>query len=106
MAVAAAKLHPHPCPGDGKTFFLGCGLRARESGRKSAHRLSKPNSASLNPSKGLLRPRHFSRRPTDLDVLPEDIWDSRRSPNYNLERYVKREVLERLTSGSSGYGRD
>jgi hypothetical protein len=34
----------------------------------------------------------------DLDVYPGDSWDSRRDPNVNLERYLTREVLAKLTS--------
>jgi hypothetical protein len=30
----------------------------------------------------------------DLDKLPCELWDSRRSPNSNFERYLRREVLE------------
>jgi hypothetical protein len=33
----------------------------------------------------------------DLSVLPEDVWDKRRSPNTNFERFLRREVLGKLT---------
>jgi hypothetical protein len=32
----------------------------------------------------------------DLDVLPEDVWQSRRGPNDNFERYLRREVLSKV----------
>jgi serine/threonine protein kinase len=34
----------------------------------------------------------------DLGVIPEAVWDSRRLGNANFDRYVRREVLGRLTS--------
>jgi class 3 adenylate cyclase len=33
-----------------------------------------------------------------LDVYPEDVWASGRGPNRNFERYVRREVLDRLSA--------
>jgi hypothetical protein len=33
----------------------------------------------------------------DLSILPEDVWDKRRSPNINFERFLRREVLGKLT---------
>jgi hypothetical protein len=32
----------------------------------------------------------------ELAVLPEDVWDARRSPNTNFERYLRREVLAKI----------
>lgn len=32
----------------------------------------------------------------DLDVLPTDTWDAKRSANVNFERYMRREVLKKL----------
>jgi hypothetical protein len=34
----------------------------------------------------------------DLDVFPGDSWDPRRSPNNNFERYLRREVLDKLVT--------
>lgn len=34
----------------------------------------------------------------DLDVFPQEVWNSQRSPNTNLERYLQREVLEKSPS--------
>lgn len=34
----------------------------------------------------------------DLDAFPADAWDPRRSPNSNFERYLRREVLEKLVN--------
>jgi tRNA A-37 threonylcarbamoyl transferase component Bud32 len=33
----------------------------------------------------------------DLDVYPEDVWKPRRAPSINFERYIRREVLEKLS---------
>jgi AAA-like domain len=32
----------------------------------------------------------------NLEVLPEDVWNSRRGPSVNFERYLRREVLGRI----------
>lgn len=32
----------------------------------------------------------------DLDVYPEDVWKPRRAPSVNFERYVRREILEKI----------
>lgn len=32
----------------------------------------------------------------DLDVFPHDVWNAQRSPNTNFERYLRREVLDKL----------
>ncbi len=32
----------------------------------------------------------------ELDSLPQDVWDKRRSPNTNFERFLRREVLGKL----------
>jgi AAA-like domain len=34
----------------------------------------------------------------DLEVFPEDVWQARRGPNGNFERYVRREVLGTLSA--------
>jgi AAA-like domain len=34
----------------------------------------------------------------DLDVFPGDSWDPRRSPNNNFERYLRREVLDKMVA--------
>jgi hypothetical protein len=34
----------------------------------------------------------------DLDRFPKEVWDSRRSPNANFERYVRREALDKLAT--------
>ncbi len=85
----------------GKTSLLARGLqRARENGHKVLLTdYQKLNSASFESIEKLYFALGTSLADQlDLDVLPEDTWDSRRSANYNLDRYVKREVLERLTS--------
>jgi serine/threonine protein kinase len=32
----------------------------------------------------------------DLDVYPEEVWKPRRAPSINFERYIRREVLEKI----------
>ncbi len=32
----------------------------------------------------------------DLDVSPEDVWNTRRGPSINFERYIRREVLNKI----------
>src|SRR6185369_6457160 len=34
----------------------------------------------------------------DLSVFPQDVWDERRGPNVNFERYLRREVLAKLNA--------
>jgi serine/threonine protein kinase len=41
----------------------------------------------------------------DLEVYPEDVWKPRRAPSVNFERYVRREVLEKV-EGALVWGMD
>ncbi|MDT5060046.1 MAG: hypothetical protein QOH63_505 [Acidobacteriota bacterium] len=34
----------------------------------------------------------------DLDVYPDEVWKPRRAPSINFERYIRREVLEKLST--------
>jgi hypothetical protein len=85
----------------GKTSMLARGLqRAREDG----HRVILTDFQKLNEASfESLEKFYFALGVSladqlDLDVLPEDVWDSRRGPNSCLERYLRREVLAKLTS--------
>ncbi len=41
----------------------------------------------------------------DLDVVPEDVWNARRGPSINFERFIRREVLSKI-SGHLVWGLD
>jgi hypothetical protein len=85
----------------GKTSLLARGLqRARERGQRVAHTdLQQLNAAGFESLENLYFALGNSLADAlDLDVLPEDTWDSRRTPNLNLERYLRREVLGKVTS--------
>jgi serine/threonine protein kinase len=83
----------------GKTSLLARGLqRARESGATVVFTdFQKLNAAHLAGVDALfLTLGQFLADQLDLEVLPEDAWDKRRSPNTNFERYLRREVLGKL----------
>jgi hypothetical protein len=80
----------------GKTSLLARGLKfAREHKAQVARTdFQKFNSTNLESVANL----HLSLAESladqlDLQTLPSDIWDERRSPNVNFERYIRREVL-------------
>jgi hypothetical protein len=82
----------------GKTSLLARGLhRARESGAAVAF----VDFQTLNQSE-LASPDVFYKAlgaalasELDLDVSPEDTWNSRYSPNTNFEKFVRREILDK-----------
>ena len=83
----------------GKTSMLARGLQfARESGARTAfidcQKLSAFNLDNVNNFYMTLAESLADQ--LDLPVLPSEVWDSRRGPNINFERYVRREVLGRL----------
>ena len=86
----------------GKTSLLARGLQqARRRARGRAHRLSE---ARTPPTAS--RPRALLRTlagviadQLDLDVSPDEVWDPRRGPSINFERYLRREVLGKIASG-------
>ena len=41
----------------------------------------------------------------DLEVYPDEVWKPRRAPSINFERYIRREVLEKI-SGPLVWGLD
>jgi serine/threonine protein kinase len=84
----------------GKTSLLARGLQqARESGAKVAladfQKFNLKHLASVEAF--YLTLGGFVADQLELSVLPEDVWDKRRSPNTNFERYLRREVLGKLT---------
>lgn len=85
----------------GKTSLLARGLQhARQSGaRVVLTDFQKLNATHLvSVESFFLTLGDFLASQLDLDVLPEDVWDKRRSPNTNFERYLRREVLGKLTT--------
>jgi hypothetical protein len=83
----------------GKTSLLARGLQqARQSGAKVALTdFQKLNAAHLASVEAFyLTLGEFLADQLGLTVLPEDIWDKRRSPNTNFERYLRRELLGKL----------
>jgi len=92
----------------GKTSLLARGLQeARKSGAKVALTdFQKLNAKHLGDVEAFyLTLGEFVADQLDLSVFPEDIWDKRRSPNTNFERYLRREVLARI-SGHFVWGLD
>jgi len=85
----------------GKTSLLA---RALQHAREQGHRVVNTDLQQLNAASfESLDNFYFALGNSladrlDLDVFPEDTWDSRRDPNVNLERYLTREVLAKLTS--------
>jgi len=85
----------------GKTSLLARGLQAaREEGFRVVNTdLQQLNAACFESLDNLYFALGNSLADAlELETFPEDTWDSRRSSNHNLERYLKREVLSRLTS--------
>lgn len=81
----------------GKTSLLARGLQAA---RKASYTVLFTDFQKLNRSafesleKFYLALGNSISEQLDLDRFPEDTWDSRRSPNANLERYLKKGVFE------------
>jgi hypothetical protein len=84
----------------GKTSLLARGLQqARQTNAKvvlsDLQKLSPAHLASA--STFFLALSEFLADQLNLEVLPGDVWDARRSPNTNFERYLRREVLGKLS---------
>ena len=85
----------------GKTSLLARGLQnARERGAKVALTdFQKFNASNLNDIVSFFISLGESLADQlDLDVFPTDVWDDRRGPSVNFERYVRKEVLAGMTS--------
>jgi hypothetical protein len=83
----------------GKTSSLALGLRlASSAGAAVAFTdLQKLNRSELETPEALYRALGAGIAvELDLDVFPEDVWDARRAPNTNFERYLRREILEKI----------
>ncbi|MBI2926561.1 MAG: AAA-like domain-containing protein [Verrucomicrobia bacterium] len=85
----------------GKTSLLARGLQyGRERGGKAALTdFQKFNAVHLESiATFYLSLAESLADQLDLAVLPADVWDERRGPNVNFERFVRREVLAKLNS--------
>ena len=85
----------------GKTSLLARGLQlARQEG---AHVVitdfQKFNASNLENIETLFMALgEFIADQLDLDVYPDEVWKPRRAPSINFERYIRREVLEKLSA--------
>jgi hypothetical protein len=85
----------------GKTSLLARGLQqARLTGAKvglsDLQKLSPDRFGSA--ASFFLALGEFLADQLNLDVLPADVWDQRRSANTNFERYLRREVLGKISN--------
>lgn len=83
----------------GKTSMLARGLQfARQQGARVAFiDFQKLNAVNLqNVNNFYLTLAESLADQLELSVLPSDVWDARRGPNINFERFLRREVLDRL----------
>jgi len=85
----------------GKTSLLARGLQqARAAGAKVVLTdFQKLNAAHLESVETLFMTlAELIADQLDLDVLPDQTWNPRRGPSINFERYLKREVLGKLSA--------
>jgi class 3 adenylate cyclase len=82
----------------GKTSLLARGLQqARRAGAKVVLTdFQKFNASHLESAETFfLALADWLADQLDLDVLPDEVWNARRGPSVNFERYVRREALEK-----------
>lgn len=92
----------------GKTSLLARGLQqARQAGaRVVLTDFQKLNAAHLESVESLFMTlADLIADQLDLAVLPDQVWNPRRGPSMNFERYIRREVLEKI-SGPLVWGLD
>ena len=85
----------------GKTSLLARGLQqARKQGARIVHiDLQKLNAPHFESAESLyLILAELIADELELNVKPRDGWDSRRGANVNFERFMRREVLEKLNA--------
>lgn len=85
----------------GKTSMLARGLQfARERGAKVALTdFQKFNASNLETVGNFyLSLAESLADQLEISTLPSDIWDERRGPNVNFERFIRREVLAKLNA--------
>jgi serine/threonine protein kinase len=85
----------------GKTSLLARGLQqARQAGAKVVLTdLQKLSADDLTSAESFyLALADLIADQLDLDVVPEDVWNARRGASINFERFIRREVLNKLSS--------
>jgi hypothetical protein len=85
----------------GKTSLLARGLQqARAAGAKIVLTdFQKLNAAHLASADALfLALAEIIADQLDLDILPDEVWQARRGPSMNFERYLRREVLGKISA--------
>ena len=85
----------------GKTSLLARGLQlARASGTKVITTdFQKLNATHLETIESLFMTLgELIADQLDLDVYPDEVWKPRRAPSINFERYIRREVLEKIAT--------
>lgn len=85
----------------GKTSLLARGLQqARQAGDKVVLTdLQKLSADDLVSAESFyLALADLIADQLDLDVVPEDVWNTRRGASINFERFIRREVLDKLSS--------
>jgi class 3 adenylate cyclase len=85
----------------GKTSLLSRGLQqARKAGAKVVFTdFQKLNNANLESLESFYKTLGAALGDQlDLDAFPEDVWRAQRGPNENFERYLRREVLEKIAA--------
>lgn len=85
----------------GKTSLLARGLQvARASGTKVITTdFQKLNASHLETIESLFMTLgEWIADQLDLDVYPDEVWKPRRAPSINFERYIRREVLEKIST--------
>jgi serine/threonine protein kinase len=84
----------------GKTSLLARGLQqARAAGTQVINTdFQKLNASHLETIESLFMTLgELIADQLDLDVYPEEVWKPRRAPSINFERYIRREVLEKIS---------
>ena len=92
----------------GKTSLLARGMKmARETGAKVVLTDFQSLSAAHLESVGVLylTLSELIADQLDLDVLPQEVWNAERGPSVNFQRYMRREVLGKI-SGPLVWGLD
>ncbi len=85
----------------GKTSLLARGLKlARQNNSKIILTdFQQLNSTHLNTIDSFYMTLGYTiAEQLDIDVYPDDVWKDRRSPSINFERYLRREILEKIPS--------
>jgi serine/threonine protein kinase len=85
----------------GKTSLLARGLQlARASGTKVITTdFQKLNASHLETIESFFMTLgELIADQLDLDVYPDEVWKPRRAPSINFERYIRREVLEKIST--------